>query len=104
MPNVKLKCVGPECGRSLSEQSAWLPGFAAMRRANNGRSVKMKDFSIFCLCGRCGHFLRKEGVKVFHYAKTVAREKKRIADQKATFKPFADMFKPKSNKDEEAKT
>jgi len=100
MSKVDMKCVGPECGKSLTEQSAWLPGFAAMRRANKRRPVRMKDFSKFTLCGRCGHFLRKEGVKVFRYASTVAREQKRIADQRATFKPFADMFKP-SKKDEE---
>ena len=101
MSKVELKCVGPKCGKSLTEKSAWLPGFAAMRQANKGRPVRMKDFHKFTLCGRCGHFLREEGVKVFKYASTVAREEKRIADQKATFKPFADMFKPPT-KDEEA--
>jgi len=99
MPKVELKCVGPECGKFLTEQLAWLPGFAAMRRANKGRSVRMEDFSKFTLCGRCGHLLRKEGVRVFHYAKTVACEEKRIADQKAVFKPFADMFKPKEERE-----
>lgn len=91
-----MKCVVPQCGKELSEESAWLPSLSAMKIANKGQAVEPKDFPCFCLCGRHGHLLRKEGVKVFRYKDTVQLAEKR----EMTWRPFAEQFKKKK---EEAK-
>lgn len=85
----KMKCVAPGCNRHLDEKTAWLPSVAAMRQANGGRTPEVADFGKFALCGRHGHLLREEGVKVFRFEPTVKRER----DRELTWKPFASRFK-----------
>lgn len=84
-----MKCTAPGCEKKLEEKTAWLPGLAAMKIANGGHAVEVKDFPQFCLCGKHGHLLRKEGVKVFRYLDTV----KLAQDREMTWRPFANRFK-----------
>ena len=89
-----MKCTAPGCEKQLNEKSAWLPSLTAMKIANDGHQVEAKDFPRFCLCGKHGHQLRKEGVKVFRYLDTV----KLVEDREITWRPFADRFKRKEEK------
>lgn len=100
MSEKTLKCVAPGCDKALLPKEAWLPELVAMRRANGGR-VQTDDFPKFVLCGRHGHLLRQEGVRVYRYLDTLERELKRGEERQAeamTFKPFADRFVVKTDR------
>lgn len=94
----KVLCSAPGCGKNLAPlppEAVWLPEMAAMRRANSGRPVEVADFVKFALCGKCGHLLRKEQVRVYRFIDTLARAEKQEARTLA-FKPFAARFAPKA--------
>ena len=103
MSNDNIQCTAPGCRKCLPAEHMWLPERKALVRANEGKRVTVTDFPRFALCGRHGHLLRQEGVRVYRLSEEVARERKvtetRSADQ-LSWKPFASRFvstKPASN-------
>jgi hypothetical protein len=73
----------------------WLPERKALAAANGGKRVALMDFPKFALCGRHGHLLRKEGVRVYRYADEVKRERESEESREAEAKSwgtFAERF------------
>jgi len=96
-----MKCTAPGCAKILSPEAAWLPEMAAMVRANGGQSVGSADFAKFCLCGKHGHLLRQEGVRVYRFLQTLdfaKRREERAQAEQLTWKPFADRFVAKTSR------
>ncbi len=96
-----MKCTAPGCAKALRPEEAWLPEMAAMVRANGGQSVGSADFGKFCLCGKHGHLLRQEGVRVYRFLQTVdfaKRREERAEAERMTWKPFADRFVAKTSR------
>ncbi len=95
MANEKIRCTVPGCKKELPSEAMWLPEWKALLAANNGRPVAIADFPKFALCGYHGHLLRQEGVRVYRYADSVAREKRideRREAERMSWRPFADRF------------
>jgi len=96
MTTNTMKCTAPGCAKDLRVEEAWLPEMAAMVRASGGTAVSSADFAKFCLCGKHGHLLRQEGVRVYRFQQTVDFAKNREERAKAdelSWKPFAERFK-----------
>lgn len=90
-----IRCTAPGCKRHLPAEQMWLPERRALTAANGGRRVELADFPKFALCGRHGHLLRKEGVRVYRYTEEVEREWKLAAErqsQAVSWQSFAQRF------------
>jgi hypothetical protein len=101
MTTNTMKCTAPGCAKALRPEEAWLPEMAAMVRANGGQVVGSVDFAKFCLCGKHGHLLRQEGVRVYRFLQTVdfaKRREERAEAERMTWQPFADRFVAKTSR------
>jgi len=93
--NDHITCTAPDCKRHQPAEHMWLPERKARAVANGGKRVDVSDFPKFALCGRHGHLLRKENVRVYRYADEVKREAEsaeRRVSEASNWKPFADRF------------
>ncbi len=102
--NDNIRCTAPGCKKCLPPEAMWLPERKALAAANGGRRVESSDFPKFALCGRHGHLLREEGVRVYRFADEVKRDREAQERRQAdtlSFKPFAQRFvsqtKPQGN-------
>lgn len=102
--NDNIRCTAPGCKKCLPPEAMWLPERRALAAANGGRRVESSDFPKFALCGRHGHLLREEGVRVYRFADEVKRDREAEGRRQAdalSFKPFAQRFvvqtKPQAN-------
>lgn len=102
MVNEMLKCTVPNCRKALPPEAMWLPEWKALAAANGGKRVPASDFPKHALCGRHGHMLRKEGVRVYRYLESVARAKKE-EDDRGSFKSFASRYVAKTEQDKAKK-
>lgn len=101
MTTNTMKCTAPGCSKNLRSEEAWLPEMAAMVRANGGQGVGSGDYAKFCLCGKHGHLLRQEGVRVYRFLQTLdfaKRREERAEAERMTWKPFADRFVAKTSR------